>query len=417
MFKNSKTLELKKSYSVRIVTDVAAFLNTEGGTIIVGIDNNSFIGVEKDEVIIKKATTDIEKAISPDPLSYVTIKPFSIGEDKHIIIIDVEKSNNLHYIANNDTKRYYFRRSSDNVGYDEKEALIKTYKNHGINSIAVVNIEGYTHHKIGNYAKGTYFYKYMSLETALLCIRNKTIRFAEPSSWQDKYESRFYNATIKSNQQSPVNPPLAACCFTYSRDNEAAWKIYAYDKKGLDSRCVEFKIDRDELRKQMHEALNTDPKLKGKYKLYEGVVLYKDEQFINNLHMEKITRNGNDEINVAHKAYFDSFSLNSYLSLMLLKRNAFLHEQEVRFFLVPIDDNLYNKGALDPIDIPLNWSKILKEVRIDGNCTQFEKDLFKDELFTKGYSGSELPKEKKTDLTPTSYNVYDQKDGRPLKIK
>lgn len=47
---------------------------------------------------------------------------------------------------------------------------------------------------IGNREKQMYIYKYMDIETAILCLKNNNIRFVEPTLWQDKYESRFYTA-------------------------------------------------------------------------------------------------------------------------------------------------------------------------------------------------------------------------------
>ena len=416
-FKETDHIEFKRKYTNSIAFVVCAFLNTDGGTIVIGIDEREgIVGVKNAKNTVPEIQRLLNRVIEPsvDNLVEISVLPLNGPE---IIIVKVKKSDQLHSTFIRDTKKYYFRHGDRNIGFEEKDAKIYSLNEYGIKRITTDNVGDYLHHKIGNYASGSYFYKYMSLETALLCIRNKTIRFAEPSSWIDKYEGRFYNAIINGHKQSINNPPLTACCFTYRQDNEAAWKIYSYDKKGLDSRCIEFKIDRDELRKQILSVLDCNPDFCGKYKLYEGVVSYKDEQYINNLHKRKIRNDKKNVVNKSYNAFFDSFSIEKFLSLMLLKRNAFLHEQEVRFFLVPDDFEGYVKGSIDPVDIPVNWADILLEVRIDGKCTPFEKSLFKDELFNKGASGNPISDEKKVTLDPVGYNVYEQKRRQTLQIR
>ena len=43
---------------------------------------------------------------------------------------------------------------------------------------------------LGQAYKNDIVYKYQNLESALLCLKNKNIRFVQPSEWEDKYEGR-----------------------------------------------------------------------------------------------------------------------------------------------------------------------------------------------------------------------------------
>ena len=65
---------------------------------------------------------------------------------------------------------------------------------------------------------------------------------------------------------------------------------------------------------------------------------------------------------------------------MLLKRNAFLHEQEVRFLLVPQNHNIFTKTKIKPEDVKLNWSDIIIEVRIDARRSEYEQKLLEKKL-------------------------------------
>ena len=109
------------------------------------------------------------------------------------------------------------------------------------------------------------------------------------------------------------------------------------------------------------------------------------------------------------------------MSLLLLKRNAFLHEQEIRYFLIPDSEEIKNnnKGTLKPIDIPINWGEIIWGIRIDAQCTQFEKDLLTEEIFSKGDFGKPLKGRlwDKGRFVPKSYDVYEKKDIKPIVIE
>lgn len=402
----SEFTEYRSNYDNSIVNTIASFLNGSGGEIIIGADEKTKFGVSNPDEIVKKIKNDF-KLFFP-PIEKIMVTEAS-EDDITIITIEVIKSMVSHFVKKNGKYILYHRLNNRNFGvsYNKKDAQYIVNQEYGLKSINSIKLEnGHEYQQIGLFSCEGFFYKYMSLETALLCIRNSTIRFTEPSAWNDNYEKRFYNAIINGKNQSDDNPPLAACCLTYKQDNEAAWKIYSYEKKGLDSRCVEFMISRYHFIEQLLEAINENDSFKH-YKLYEGIVTYKDEYFINSLHSK--------DHNSSH-LFFDHFSLEKYLSLLLLKRNAFEHEQEVRFFLLPDNQsNPLKKGDIPPIDIPINWSKVLVGIRIDSNCTQFEKNLLKEELFTKGNSGKPIWG-RDNSLNPKSYNVYEQKEELPLEI-
>ena len=81
---------------------------------------------------------------------------------------------------------------------------------------------------IGDRKKQMYMYKYMDIETAIKCLKGRNIMFVEPILWPDKYESRFYTANYSKivKDFNNITPKLYACCFTFSRASEAAWKTY-----------------------------------------------------------------------------------------------------------------------------------------------------------------------------------------------
>ena len=205
-------------------------------------------------------------------------------------------------------------------------------------------------------------YKYMSLDGFIRCIEKGYIMFQEPSGWEDQYEKRFYLADYSNiSQNNADTPQMYATCTTMRRDNEAAWKVYARGKSGLDSKCVQLKIDLKQFRKclDQYAAIN-------KFKVYEGNAFYGlYEKGILGLH---------DKASPWYNMFFKSFNVEKFIALHLLKRPAYAYEEEVRFFMVPQETQPINTNArkAEKLSVDVPWTDLIKEIRIDKRCTDAE---------------------------------------------
>lgn len=235
--------------------------------------------------------------------------------------------------------------------------------------------------------KSNRIFKHLDLEAALLSMTNGNMRFYEPSNWDDDYECRFYNATY-IERANPIDkkktPFLYATCFASKPNNEAAWVLYSHNQTGLASRCVQFELNLKELRKQL--VKNAKKKM-----IYFGEVNYVSAYMINHLHESII----DGRKNKYYQAYFDNFSLECYLNLLLLKRTIFEHEKEIRLFIIPnprTKDSKNKKtrktgkktyeGNSKPLftEIKIDWSEVIEKVRIDKDSTLYEKSILQKEL-------------------------------------
>ena len=64
----SERLELKVQYTTEIKKEIVAFLNSDGGTLIIGVDDNGkVIGIENAKDIIERISLMIHETIKPDP--------------------------------------------------------------------------------------------------------------------------------------------------------------------------------------------------------------------------------------------------------------------------------------------------------------------------------------------------------------
>lgn len=243
------------------------------------------------------------------------------------------------------------------------------------NTYATIENGEYTIGEIGSSSKKRYCffigsrngnriaYKYMDLGTAMLCIKHGTIRFAQPDTWPDKYEGRFYNADYSNvTREISATPKLYATCITFTSVSEAAWNTYTYNKSGLGARCVQFKFDKYKFRAAL-ESFAKQNKKPG-YKIYEGSVSYNHSDY----HIDNLHQKGHP----LYEQYFCEFSLKNYLNLLLIKRPAFKYEEEYRFFIIPNDQN----DLKDFIDVPINWKNVIKEIRVDERCSDVEIEAF-----------------------------------------
>ena len=240
---------------------------------------------------------------------------------------------------------------------------------------------------IGDRKKQMYMYKYMDIETAIKCLKGRNIMFVEPLLWPDKYESRFYTANYSKivKDFNNITPKLYACCFTFSRASEAAWKTYSYEKTGLASRCVQFRINK----RLFREALNMHAK-DNDCKIYEGPIDYSltDDQ-INRLHLPSSGY-------LYDSIFNNNFSFHNYLSLLLIKRQAFNYENEYRYFIVPNDGK-----ANDRIFPTIPWSSMIVDVKVDKKCSNIEIEILSTYL-----------KENGIEIEPTRFDLYSNPDDK-----
>ena len=175
-----------------------------------------------------------------------------------------------------------------------------------------------------------FIYKYLNKESFKATLEYG-LRFVEPCTWTDCFEKRFYSANYDViNSAFPQR--LFAACFTSRKNNEAAWKTYLYNPQSKDSDlskalCFRLTINR----KLLKDAL----KLFSQYTFYEGPIVYLNGYNISQMHKPNMP--GAKSL---YNAFFKkpNFGYDDFLSLLLIKRDFFQYEEEVRYFAVPKKD-------------------------------------------------------------------------------
>lgn len=322
---------------------IIAMANSKGGYIVFGVRNNKEIGLTSDT---QECIDEITKLIKDSIVGVNYSFHKEEKEGKRFLILKVEQSETIAYFPNKGEKvereiAYFIEENADEKGNK--------------------NNEGKNQPKISIKYKRYYsrVYKYMTLDAFISSLYTRKWRFFEPSKWKDKFEQRFYCADYKFSPPQYNPQQVFATCVTRRKNSEAAWKVYA-SGQGLNAKCVQLELDIVELRKQLRTS---------GFKFEERPVEYLSEYDILNLHAK-----GSKYYN----KYFTPFTLNSFLELLSLKREAYSYEEELRLFMLPQneDKSKYNDrhGYKDACykGINIDWKRIIKKIRIDKKCSDGE---------------------------------------------
>jgi len=203
-------------------------------------------------------------------------------------------------------------------------------------------------------------YKYIDIEGFIKLLKTG-ILFKEPSLWNDPYEKLFYNAKYIDIDSTPH--PIYACCFTAGEETEASWKQYV-GSSGLNARCVRIKLDLNRLLLHLDKFAEDH-----QCKVYIGAVTYRVTEQDIELLLEDGTK--------LNSFWMTKFSLNTYLSLMLLKRPAYYNEKEVRILVVPKYGDSVGVNGKVFVETSMKWCELVKEVMLDPDCSDEEVKFLK----------------------------------------
>lgn len=100
----SENLELKEKYTDTIVKEIVSFLNGNGGTLLIGVqDDGTVVGVDKIDEVLRKISDIITSQIEPNPQDEITSE-LRFEEGKVIVALLINKGRN-HLYCN---KKYGF---------------------------------------------------------------------------------------------------------------------------------------------------------------------------------------------------------------------------------------------------------------------------------------------------------------------
>jgi len=159
-------------------------------------------------------------------------------------------------------------------------------------------------------------FKYWPYSRIMELLIKKELVFVNPKLWKDPFEKLYLNTDYK---ELGLNQPKIYCfCVTTELKNEeAAWNIYKVNNE----RTLRCNINTNVLFEILSQFA-----YENNFKVYFGNANYKfTNKEIFNLQFPD---------NKYHKNYFSDFSIEKYLNVMTIKRQAFAYENELRIFMV-----------------------------------------------------------------------------------
>jgi hypothetical protein len=141
--KSSARWDIKKSEKndillQPIIKTVASFLNTSGGTVIIGVDDNgNILGLENDYLVSHNKNKDgflvhlsrkLSEILGGDVIEFINTNIHAVSA-KDVCVIRVKPSTKPFYIKEGDDERLYTRNTGNNQRLTSREA-IEYHKNH-----------------------------------------------------------------------------------------------------------------------------------------------------------------------------------------------------------------------------------------------------------------------------------------------
>ena len=240
--------------------------------------------------------------------------------------------------------------------------------------------KGYKHiHLLNGFSfpkKRRPFFKYMPLDRFMSLADDGEIVFVSPETWYDPFEHMYYGLDYSSLGYKTED--IACLCVSEksSTNEDACWKVYA----GLHNKMVRISFDQDKLLNLLDDYAE-----KNGCEVYIGRANYDFKK-------EDIDGLCNSS-SKHHKKFFPTnMRREHYLSLMLLKRNSYLYENEVRIFLVK------------------------EKIDFDNGLLRIQCGFF-NQLISKIMLAPELPDRAKSEIESSEQNEINTLNSKQIKEK
>lgn len=208
----------------------------------------------------------------------------------------------------------------------------------------------------------TPIYRIFSLSRIKEWLSSNELVLVNPGKWDDPFENFFLKNIIDIGGGEIANLDGLANdwygqCWTTNKDTDAMWRIYSHNKDG-----IRVKTTVGKLFSSIYDTQDTLASLK----YFIGKVDYKTQNeiisIIQNTPFSTVMRGGQND---------------GFAELLCIKREAFLHEQEVRILINDVEPKKGNTGCYS---VHLDPRTILDEICIDPRASDAELQKIQNEI-------------------------------------
>lgn len=236
-----------------------------------------------------------------------------------------------------------------------------------------------------------YIHRYVPFDSLLQSNKEREKLFlCNVQEWNDPYERKLLNATFSQKGKRSIPYPLKGrvygTCFTQQYCCEAQWRYY-----GNDRHIALVSINLRKLLNQLHAA-KTD--------FYIGKVRYYDQPNINQEIKKAIASHAESCLRWLDGDH-SPYNCRAWLSPLLIKRNAFAYENEIR--ILTIEEHTHESVSKNLFADIGNFIDLISKVVVSpvgsDEWKLFQKEKLKKSNFTvEQIHISSLYKEAKTPL-------------------
>lgn len=209
-------------------------------------------------------------------------------------------------------------------------------------------------------------YRTYSKERFLQLLETGNDALVWPRKWDDPFENLFLRSTGVTATGEFVTLEIIerlwyGQCWTYNEDTDALWRIYSPKKEGIKVRTT--------IRRLFENLLKSAGRM-ANLKVFIGQVAYMTTDEIVDLLNER------SFADVAFGGQNHGFA-----NLLCIKRDAFLHENEVRLLFCDVHQSDSASGVLQ---YPLDVNRIFDEIVIDPRLGDEEAEALQREIVAGG---------------------------------
>lgn len=222
------------------------------------------------------------------------------------------------------------------------------------------------------FLKSKLLYKHLPLENALRTLKDHSLWFANPATWEDPFEKRFLDAkyTLGGNEKNFHWKGRIFCsCMTQTISSEAFWNVYSRGSIG-----IELRIYREKLLEELSQYDDS-------YMIFIGKAEYlKTDDIRKGLRSIPF----NPPVSADAKLNTNDFAAR----LFLLKRISFAYEDEIRIIIVK--DKATQEDGIG-LHYECENTELIQRIVLDPKLGDYTAEMLKS-LFIDEYGFSAINK-------------------------